>query len=160
MHYSSFSLPPAERYFEDYAAGSTYLFGPVAVSEKDIVDFARQFDPQPFHTDPAKAAKGPFKGLIASGWHTLGLVMRLYVEHYLPDGASLGSPGVDEVRWSKPVRPGDELRLRITIQETKPSRSKPDRGMVVALLETLNQTDEVVASVKVMSLMLARTPRV
>ncbi|MGA2992734.1 MAG: MaoC family dehydratase, partial [Candidatus Korobacteraceae bacterium] len=129
-----------------------------AVSEDEIIQFARQFDPQYFHTDPARAVTGPFGGLIASGWHTASMMMRLYADHYLSTVASLGSPGIDELRWLRPVRPGDRLSVRATITEAKRSRSKPDRGMVRAFIEVLNQDREVVMSVKVVTLLLCRTP--
>lgn len=108
------------------------------------------------HIDPQAAARGPFKGLIASGWHTISLMTRLFVDHYLSTVASLASPGVDEVRWFKPVRPDDQLRSRICVLETKPSLSKPDRGMVRSLVQGLNQNDEIVASFKAMNLLGTR----
>jgi acyl dehydratase len=104
------------------------------------------------HIDRELAARGRFGGIVASGWHTVGLTMRLYVDHYLSRVASLASPGVDELRWPNPVRPGDSLRIRISILETKPSRSKPDRGVVRGLVEALNQDDQLVLSLIVMSI--------
>ena len=127
------------RYFDDYLPGATYDCGSVSVSEDEIVSFARQFDPQPFHVDPGAAARGPFGGLIASGWHTAALVMRQLVEHYLPEEASLGSPGLDEMRWPDPVRPGDTLRVRASVVETRRSLSKPDRGIMKTAIEAVNQ---------------------
>jgi acyl dehydratase len=100
-----FPVPIDDRYFEDYIPGSVFEFGTVTVSEADIIDFGRRFDPQFFHTNPAAAARGPFGGLIASGWHTGSLAMRLFVDHYLSSVASLGSPGVNELRWTPPGRP-------------------------------------------------------
>jgi acyl dehydratase len=147
----SFSVPAERRFFEDYQTGQEYEFGPVTVSERDIIEFARQFDPQDFHVDPVKAASGPFGGIVASGWHTISVAMRLYVDHYLSHVASLGSPGVDEVRWPAPVRPGDSLKLRVRIMETRPSRSKPERGIVRAQVEAVNQRGEVVLSMTVVS---------
>jgi acyl dehydratase len=148
----TFGLPANQRFFEDYKPGQVYEFGSITVSEQDIVDFARQFDPQYFHIDPVKAAAGPYKGIIASGWHTISVAMRLYVKHYLPDAASLGSPGVDEVRWPIPMRPGDTLRIRISILEARSSRSRPDRGIVRAHVEAITQNDEVVLTMNVVSL--------
>ena len=104
-----------ERWFEDYPVGTTAEHGPIQVDEAELLDFGRRFDPQPFHVDPAAAAAGPFGGLIASGWHTCALMMRLLAERYLSPVSSLGSPGVDELRWVLPVRPGDALRLRTTV---------------------------------------------
>jgi len=116
------------------------------MTESEIIEFARRFDPQYMHVDPEKAREGRFGGIIASGWHTIGVAMRLYVDHYLSAVASLASPGVDEVRWPNPVRPGDSIRIRVTILETVPSRSKPDRGVVRARLEAFNQNSELVLS--------------
>lgn len=148
--------PRGQRYFEDYPVGEVFEFGPIDVEEEEVLAFARRYDPQPMHIDPEFAAKGPFGGIIASGWHTLSLMMRLMVENYSSSVAGLASPGVDEVRWSKPVRPGDRLTLRITIREAKPSRSKPDRGVIFSLAEAVNQHGEVVASFQGMNLILKR----
>lgn len=145
-----------ERYFEDYLPGSVSEFGSIAVDEAEIIDFAKRFDPQEFHIDPEAAARGPFGGLIASGWHTGALMMRMLVDNYLSKVSSLGSPGIDELRWPRPVRPGDTLRLRATVLDTKRSRSKPDRGVVRTLFEVLNQNGEVVMSVKAMTLIRCR----
>jgi acyl dehydratase len=127
------------RYFDDYAPGATYDCGSVSVDQADIISFANKFDPQPFHTDPEAAARGPYGGLIASGWHTAALVMRLLVDNYLSAEASLGGPGADEIRWPYPVRPGDTLRVRATVVEARKSLSKPDRGIVKTMAEAVNQ---------------------
>jgi acyl dehydratase len=153
---STFSVPIDDRYFEDYVEGSVFEYGPIAVEEAEIISFAKRYDPQTMHIDPVKAEQGPFRGLIASGWHTTGLMMRLFVEHFLSAVASLASPGVDQVRWLRPVRPGDQLKLRVSVLEVKPSRTKPDRGMVVSLLEGINQNGEVVSSLKAMNLLAKR----
>jgi acyl dehydratase len=142
----SFAAPADNRFFEDYKPGDVYEFGTVTVTEREIIDFAKQFDPQYFHVDPQKAVHSRFGGIIASGWHTAGLAMRLYVDQYLSHVASLASPGVDEVRWPNPVRPGDTLRVRVTILEARLSRSKTDRGIVRAKIEAINQKDELVLS--------------
>lgn len=157
MSEAAFATAIDDRYFEDYVPGSVFRFGPIAVEEAEVIDFARRFDPQDMHIDPAKAAAGPFGGLIASGWHTIGLMMRLFVDHYLSHVASLASPGVDEVRWLKPARPGDTLSLRLTILEARTSASKPDRGIVHTLAEGINQRGETVASFKAMNF-LGRRP--
>jgi acyl dehydratase len=141
-----------QRSFEDIRAGQVYEFGTITVSEKDIIDFARQFDPQDFHLDPAKAASSLFGGIVASGWHTTSIAMRLYVDHYLSHIANLGSPGVEDIRWPNPLRPGDTLRIRVTILEARPSRSKPDRGIVRVHVEAINQTDNLVLSMTGVSL--------
>lgn len=146
-----------DRWFEDYVPGLVVEIGPIAVDEASIIAFGRQFDPQPFHIDPQAAATGPFGGVIASGWHTASLMMRLLVDHLLPSAAGLGSPGVDELRWLRPVRPGDRLTLKITITDAQRSRSKPDRGLVRTDNEVRNQDGEPVMTVKTMVLMRART---
>jgi acyl dehydratase len=150
---SAFSVPSAQRYFEDYEPGLVYEFGSVVMTEEEILDFARKYDPQTFHTDPVLATRGRFGGLIASGWHTIGVAMRLLVEHYLSHTAAMASPGVDEVRWTAPVRPGDTLRVRVSTLEARPSRNKPDRGVIKARIEALNQRDEVVMSMLAMCIM-------
>lgn len=147
---------PAKRYFEDYLPGAVHEFGRVAVSEADIVAFAQRFDPQPFHVDPEAARASHFGGVIASGWHTGGLMMRMFAEHYLAPVSSLGSPGVDELRWPRPVRPGDVLSLRVTVLDTRRSASRPDRGIVRSLIEVLNQQGEVVMSMRAVNLIACR----
>jgi len=146
------------RYFEDFAVGDTQDLGEATVSAAEIVAFGRQFDPQPFHVDEERASASPFGGLIASGWHTASLAMRLVVDHYVSRVASLASPGVDELRWPTPVRPGDSLRLRTTILETRRSRTKPDRGLVRTRAELLNQHDQTVLSLVAMNLIRLRNP--
>lgn len=153
---STFTTPIEKRYFEDYVPGSVHEFGPIKVEEAEIIEFARRYDPQPFHIDPEAAKDSIYGGLIASGWHTAGLMMRLLVDHYLSHVASLGSPGVDELRWLKPVRPGDELSVRVTVLETRRSRSKPDRGIVRSFVEVLNQKGEVVMTLKAVNFLLCR----
>ena len=137
-----------ERYFEDYVPGSVHELGTTSISEAEIVEFARRYDPQPFHVDAEAARHTQFGGLIASGWQTAGLMMRLAVDHYLSSAASLASPGVDEVRWTQPVRPGDTLSVRATVLEARVSTSKPDRGLVRTFFEVLNQRGEIVMTVK------------
>lgn len=127
------------------------------MTRDEILAFAREFDPQPFHLDEAAARRTIYGGLLASGWHTAAILMRLMWETYLKDTASMGSPGVDEVRWLKPVRPGDTLRARFTVTDARPSRSRPDRGVVTSLSEVLNQHGEVVMTVRGLS-MFARRP--
>jgi acyl dehydratase len=154
---TDFAAGLADRYFEDYVAGAVYEYGYASVSEADIVDFAERFDPQPIHVDASFAATGPFGGLIASGWHTAGIAMRLIADHYLSRVASLASPGVDELRWPAPVRPGDSLRLRTAIVEARPSRTKPDRGLVRTRAELLNSDDQVVLHLVAMNLLRLRS---
>ena len=134
--------------WEDFHVGDVKVMGSHTVTEAEILDFARQFDPQRFHVDKAQAEKTLYKGLIASGWHTCGLVFRMACDGFLLESSSMGSPGLDNVRWLKPVRPGDTLRTRIEILETRPMASKPDLGMVKVRWEGLNQRDEVVVSME------------
>jgi acyl dehydratase len=136
-----FAVPIEQRWFEDYRPGAVYEYGHVSVTEAEILEFAHRFDPQPIHVDPEYAATGPYGGLIGSGWHSAGLAMRLLADHFLSRVASLGSPGVDELRWAVPLRPGDRLRLRTTIVDARPSGSRPDRGIVTTDVELLNQDD-------------------
>lgn len=152
----TFTTSVEDRYLEDYVPGSVHDFCCIQVEEDEIISFAKRFDPQPFHTDPDAARKSVYGGLIASGWHTASMMMRLFVDHYLAREASLGSPGVDELRWLKPVRPGDSLMLRVTVADVTRSRSKPDRGVLHSHIEVLNQHDEVVMTMKAMNLLLYR----
>ena len=158
MTLHSFAAPPDNRYFEDYTPGQVYEFRAITVSEAEIIEFARKFDPQYFHLDPEKAKASRFGGIIASGWHTICLTMRLFVDHYLSHVASLASPGTDEIRWPNPMRPADTLRIRVAILEPRPSRSKPDRGIVRASVETINQRDELVLSMIAVSFIGRRPP--
>ena len=136
------------RWFEDFAVGNVSDIGPVTVSEEEIVEFASRYDPQPFHVDPDAAAKTMYGGLIASGWHTTALFMGMFARAVLLESASLGSPGVEEIRWLAPVRPGDVLRGRSTVVELRPSEKDPRRGTVYTLNEVLNQDDVVVMTLK------------
>ena len=157
MSTTDFSVPVVDRHFEDFVPGAVFEYGEIPVSEAEIVEFARRFDPQYIHVDRARAVQGPFGGLIASGWHTAAMMMRLIVDNFLPKSASLGSPGIDELRWLRPVRPGDVLSVRLSILEATRSRSKPDRGVVRTLCEVLNQNREVVMSLKAMNIIASRT---
>ena len=146
-----------QRYFEDYIPGAVFEYGEIRVDEAEILEFARRFDPQDMHVDPEAAKHGRFGGLIASGWHTGAMMMRLLADNFLTKGASLASPGIDELRWLHPVRPGDVLRIRATVLEATPSRSKPDRGMVRTLIEVLNQDGKIVMSLKPMNIIARRS---
>jgi len=145
------------RYFEDFTPGHVIELGNHTITRDEIIAFAKQFDPQPFHLDDEAAKKTIYGGLIASGWHTGAISMRLLYDGLVKDTVSLGSPGVDELRWVKPVRPGDTLSARLTVLECIPSRSKPDRGIVRSAVEMRNQHDEVVVTSKGLSL-LGRRP--
>ena len=137
------------RYFEDFQVGETLELGSRTVSAAEIIDFARQFDPQPFHTDPERAQASVFGGLVASGWHTAALYMRLLVDGFVGMiQSSMGSPGVDKIEWLKPVRPGDTLSGRVTIVELIPSKSRRDRGTIRTLGELRNQNGDVVMTIR------------
>jgi acyl dehydratase len=146
-------------FFEDFQPGDVRETGSVTVTQEEIVAFAREFDPQPFHIDEDAARRSPFGGIIASGWHSAALCMRMIVSMLGPDSGSLGSPGVDELRWLKPVRPGDELWVRVEVLETVPSKSKPDRGLVKLRYTMRNQNAEDVMSMIALGLVL-RQPSV
>ena len=126
------------RYFEDFQPGQVHELGSRVVTRDEIVEFASQWDPQPFHVDEEAAARSPYGGLIASGWHTACILMRLYVDALLADSSSQGSPGLDELRWLAPVRPDDELSVRLHVVEATPSSRRPDRGTVVMRWEVRN----------------------
>lgn len=148
------------RYFEDFAllVGQTIPLGSHAFTVESIIAFAQAYDPQPMHTDPERARESIYGGLIASGWHTAATYMRLLVDHLLDETASLGSPGLDHLRWRKPVRPGDTLQARFTVLEATPSRSRPDRGIVRSRGEMVNQHGEVVMDVEAANFFGRRPP--
>ena len=139
-------------YFEDFEPGQRLELGGRHVTEDEIIAFATAFDPQPFHVDHEAAAQSIFQGVIASGWHTCSMMMRLVVDNLLCRSSSMGSPGLDSIRWIKPVRPGDTLSLVYAFKEVRPSQSKPDRGIVVSVWEASNQHGEVVATVEGMGM--------
>lgn len=144
------------RYFEDFPAGAVMNFQGPTLSEDSILEFAGRYDPQPFHVDKVAAENSMFGGLIASGWQTMSLTMRMMCDGYLLDSASLGSPGVDEIRWRLPVRPGDALSLRIEVVDAKRSRSKPDRGVIYYDAAVSNQHGEIVMTFKGMGMFSTR----
>ena len=136
------------RYWEDIKEGEVVELGSRTMEKERMVAFAHEFDPQPFHTDEKAAEASIWGGLIASGWLTGSVLMRIFYDGFLKDTASMGSPGIDELRWLKPVRPGDTLTVRLTVLETTASRSKPDRGIVRSLMEVLNQHGEIVMTTR------------
>lgn len=144
-------------YFEDFHAGQVIALGSRTVSEAEIIDFGRQFDPQYFHTDPEAARRSIWGGLVASGWHTASLFMRLLVDGHLRAVDSIASPGVDEIRWLKPVRPGDRLSGRLTVLEATPSKSGAARGTLKQLGELFNQDGERVMTLRAISI-IGRRP--
>lgn len=150
-------MPPETRWFDDFKPGDVAEFGDRVVTEAEIIAFATDYDPQPFHIDPVAARSSVFGHLVASGWHTGSLVMRLMVDHFITPESFMGSPGFDELRWTRPVLPGDRLHVRVTVLQSVPSRSKPDRGVVHSLTETFNQHGDVVMTMRGM-VMVRRRP--
>ena len=148
--------PVNQRFFEDYEEGQVLQLGPITIDQEEVIEFARRYDPQFFHTDPKRAQESIYGGLIASGWHTASLAMRLLVEGYLSSSSSIGSPGINELRWLQPVFPGDLLRVRLTVLETRISHSSPERGIVTSLVEIFNQKDLCVMSCKPVNFFLRR----
>jgi acyl dehydratase len=146
------------RYFEDYVPGLTVDCGSFSFSEAEIIAFAEKYDPQPFHVDPVGAKDGPYGGLIASGWHTTSTMMRHLVDYYVSPESSLGSPGIDDIRWPRPVRPGDKLRVQATVLEARRSASKPDRGIVKSLAELINRDGDLVMKLTANNFILLRDP--
>ncbi len=146
------------RYWEDFKVGEVEQIGDRLVDRDEVVAFAMQYDPQSFHVDEAAAKKSMYGGLIASGWHTCAMVMRMMCDAYLLDSDSVGSPGIDNLKWLKPVRPGDTLSARRTTLETRASKSKPDIGIVNNLWEVFNQNGEMVMSMQGYGMFRRRNP--
>ena len=142
--------------FEDFQVGQVIKIGQRSVTPEEIIAFATQFDPQPFHLSQEAGRRSIYGSLIASGWHTVAMVMRMSCDAYLLDSRSMGSPGVDELRWLKPVRAGDTIRAQFEVIEVRPSKSKPDRGVVVSVWRVFNQHDEAVMTMRGMGLFLRR----
>lgn len=133
------------RYLEDFEPGQTFRTRGMSMDESEIMDFARKYDPQPIHTDREAAAEGPFGGVIASGWHTASMVFRLWVDLGFMEKSSMGGPGIENLKWLVPVRPGDTLHTEVEILEVRPSRSKPDRGVIRCMTKGINQRGETVS---------------
>ena len=150
------SIPMDQRWFEDYLPGSVVDCGTVDVDPDEIIEFGQRLDTKAFNADPTAAAAGPFGGLIASGWHTACLMMRLFVRRYISSVASLASPGAESLQWLRPVRGGDTLHVIVTVVEARRSRSKPDRGVVVSQINVRNQRDEPVMAMKVTNILACR----
>jgi acyl dehydratase len=147
-----------QRYLEDFSPGQTFGSGRLTIDAERIKSFAAEFDPQPFHLDEAAARETIFKGLAASGWHTAALTMRLLVEGELKPAGGIVGAGFDEFRWPRPVRPGDELRVESEVLEVRPSKSRPDQGVIKVRTTTLNQNGEAV-QVNVGNLIVPRRPK-
>jgi acyl dehydratase len=145
-------------YWEDFKPGESFPMGERTLDRDEIMAFARQFDPQPFHIDEEAAKRSMYGGLIASGWHTVAMVMRMMCDSYLNQSASLGSPGVDNVRWLKPVRPGDTIRAQRTVLESRVSQSRPEMGLVKTRWEVFNQDGEAVMTMEGYGMFRRRSP--
>jgi acyl dehydratase len=143
-------------YIEDFTPGDTHLFGSKTVTEDEIIAFATEYDPQYFHIDPVAARDSNFGGLVASGWHSVSMTCRMFIDNLLGDAAVMGGIGADEVRWLKPVRAGDTLSVRATVLEAQRSRSKPDRGSVKIRLETFDAAETSVLTMTVLALIRTR----
>jgi acyl dehydratase len=156
------NTPPATRavlwYWEDFPVGNVRESGAMLVTREAVLAFARDFDPQPFHLDDAAAEASLFGRLSASGWHTCAMAMRLMCDGFLLDSASLGSPGMDNLRWHAPVHPGDVLGVRCTVLEARPMASKPGVGLALSRTEVLNQHGVVVMSMQGWGMYRRRVP--
>jgi len=144
--------------FEDMEVGTSQEVGKHTFTREEIVEFAQKFDPQPFHLDEAAAAESPFRGLVASGWHTCSVMMGMLVRNVLADSTSMGSPGIDDIRWLKPVRVGDTITMMNVIVDKRVSESKPDRGIVSTCWEGINQHGETVITVRSKGIFGLRNP--
>ncbi|MEM7540457.1 MAG: MaoC family dehydratase [Pseudomonadota bacterium] len=155
------ALPPKDdRYFEDYPQGAPIELGTLCVSKEEVIAFAERYDPQAFHIDEQAADASHFGGLIASGWHTGSMFMRVLVDEFVSPVAGMGSPGIDELRWLEPVRPDDVLSVRVTVTEKRRSRTKPDRGIMKTFGEVTNQRGVTVMTIHAMSMVRCREVKI
>lgn len=146
-----------ERFLDDFRTGEVFRTGGLTITEGEIIDFAMKYDPQSFHMDVTAAMNSPYKGLIASGFHTMSVVFRMFIQKGVIAACSIGSPGIDEVRWLAPVRPGDTLHTEAEVLEVRPSSSKPDRGILRLRYAGINQRGETVVSFILNHLLLRRS---
>jgi acyl dehydratase len=147
-----------KRYWEDFQPGAVAIYGPRLVTREEIVAFAAEFDPQPMHLDEAAASATLLGGLAASGWHTCCLLMRIITDGFVLDTSSMGAPGVEEVRWLKPLRPGTRIRVRSTVLETRASKSRREMGLVKIHHEVLDETDAVLTTLTSTAMLGRRQP--
>ena len=155
---SNMPAPAAKLFWEDFTQGRVFEYGPRRITREEILDFAAEFDPQPFHLDETAARATMLGGLCASGWHSCCILMRMAADSFVLNSSSMGAPGVDEVRWLAPIRPGDDLTLRATVQSTRASGSRPDMGFVNVLLELFNAAGTRVISLKAPLMFGRHTP--
>ena len=144
------------RYFEDYYPGETREFGAITIDETEMVEFAKRYDPQSFHVDREAASDSTFGGIIASGWYSASVMMRMMVDHYISPVAGLGSPGIQELKWLIPVRAGDRLHVKVKVLDSRISQSKPDRGLIRSKVELVRSDEEVVMSMISVGMVLRR----
>ena len=152
------SMPFKDRFFEDFSPGEVIEFGDYLVTEEEILEFAKRYDPQPFHIDRKAAGESIFGGLIASGWHTGSAMMRLLADHFISSVAGLGSPGLDEVTWHKPTRPDAVMTVRVTVLDKRRSQSKPDRGLFSHKVEVFDPGGDVAMTVRGKGIVKLRHP--
>ncbi|MFN3657454.1 MAG: MaoC family dehydratase [Pseudolabrys sp.] len=145
-------------YWEDFEPGAVAIYGPRLVTREEIVAFAAEYDPQPMHLDEAAASTTLLGGLAASGWHSCCLMMRMIADGFVLNSSSMGAPGVDEVRWLKPLRPGMNIRIRDTVLDKRISRSRPEMGFVKHLIEVLDDKDTVLMTLTASFMLTLRTP--
>ena len=145
-------------HWEDFQTGAVAVYGPRLVTREEIVAFAAEFDPQPMHLDEAAASATLLGGLGASGWHTCCLLMRMIADGFLHDSTSMGSPGIEEMRWLKPLRPGTQIRVRATVLEIRPSKSRPEMGLTKFRYEVLDGAGESLAEMITTALFGRRQP--
>lgn len=146
------------RYFEDFNVGDAVELGSFSLTAEDIIEFASKYDPQPMHVDPDAARNSIYGGLIASGWHTASSYMRLLVDNVLKGTESIGSPGIDNLRWLKPVRPGDTVRAKLVVLDARASNSRPEWGIVRSRGELVNQDGELVMTAEAVNFFARRPP--
>ncbi len=151
----SVAVPQKKLHWEDFEPGAVSIYGPRLVTREEIVAFAAEFDPQPMHLDEAAGSTTLLGGLAASGWHSCGLMMRLIADGFILNSASMGAPGVDEVNWHRPLRPGTRIRARATVLETRASNSKPTVGLIKFKFEMIDEADAVIMT-QVNTLMMGR----
>jgi acyl dehydratase len=147
-------------HWEDFKPGAVATYGPRLVTREEIIAFAAEFDPQPMHLDEAAGAATMLGGLGASGWHTCCLLMRIIADGFILDSTSMGAPGIEEMRWLKPLRPGTNIRVRVTVLESRPSNSRPEMGLVKFRDEVLDEANNCLATMVVTSMFVRRTPGV
>ena len=145
-------------HWEDFKPGDVAVYGPRLVTREEIVAFAAEFDPQPMHLDEAAASATPLGGLGASGWHICSLLMRVIADGFIVDSSSMGAPGIDELRWLKPLRPGTQIRVRVTVLDRRASKSRPDMGLTTMHYEMIDEADAVIAAMTVPTMFGRREP--